>query len=73
MAMTPKTPKTSSTKGSAFSQAVRALPKGGRGQAVSAMAKAKVKPQGSVAKTFDTSKLLPKMTPEDKKMLGILE
>lgn len=45
MAMAPKTPKvpSNSTKGSAFSQAVRALPKGARGQAVSAMAKAKVK------------------------------
>ena len=35
------------TNGSAFSQSVRALPKGARGAAVSAMAKAKAKPEGS--------------------------
>jgi hypothetical protein len=28
---------------------------------------------GSVAKTFDTSKLIPKMTPQDKAMLKILK
>jgi hypothetical protein len=29
--------------------------------------------KGSVAKTFDTSKLMPKMTPQDKAMLNILK
>ena len=29
--------------------------------------------KGSVAKTFDTSKLIPKMTPQDKAMLKILK
>ena len=29
--------------------------------------------KGSVAKTFDTSKLMPKMTPQDKAMLKILK
>jgi hypothetical protein len=37
-----------------------------------AMAK-KAAPKGSVAKTFDTSKLIPKMTPQDKAMLNILK
>jgi hypothetical protein len=29
--------------------------------------------KGSVAKTFDTNKLKPKMTPQDKAMLNILK
>ena len=29
--------------------------------------------KGSLAKTIDANKLLPKMTPEDKKMLKLLE
>jgi hypothetical protein len=29
--------------------------------------------KGSVAKTFDTSKLIPKMTPQDAAMLKILQ
>jgi len=33
----------------------------------------KNEPKGSVAKTFDTSKLVPKMTPQDKAMLKILQ
>jgi hypothetical protein len=33
----------------------------------------KVVPKGSVAKTFDTSKLIPKMTPQDAAMLKILQ
>jgi hypothetical protein len=30
-------------------------------------------PKGSVAKTFDINKLIPKMTPQDKAMLKILQ
>jgi hypothetical protein len=30
-------------------------------------------PKGSVAKTFDINKLVPKMTPQDKAMLKILQ
>jgi hypothetical protein len=38
------------------------------------MAAAKKAPaKGSVAKTFDTSKLMPKMTPQDKAMLKLLK
>ena len=38
------------------------------------MAAAKKTPaKGSVAKTFDTSKLIPKMTPQDAAMLKILK
>ena len=33
----------------------------------------KAVPKGSLAKTFDTSKLIPKMTPQDKAMLKILK
>jgi hypothetical protein len=33
----------------------------------------KAVPKGSLAKTFDTSKLIPKMTPQDKAMLKILQ
>jgi hypothetical protein len=33
----------------------------------------KTTPKGSLAKTFDTSKLIPKMTPQDKAMLKILK
>ena len=33
----------------------------------------KVVPKGSVAKTFDVKKLMPKMTPQDKAMLNILK
>jgi len=33
----------------------------------------KITAKGSVAKTFDTSKLVPKMTPQDKAMLNILK
>ena len=29
--------------------------------------------KGSVAKTFDVNKLMPKMTPEDKAMLALLK
>ena len=37
-----------------------------------AMAK-KASAKGSVAKTFDTNKLMPKMTPQDKASLEILK
>jgi len=30
-------------------------------------------PKGSVAKTFDVSKLMPKMTPQDKASLALLK
>jgi hypothetical protein len=33
----------------------------------------KVTPKGSVAKTVDANKLVPKMTPQDKAMLNILK
>jgi hypothetical protein len=33
----------------------------------------KVTPKGSVAKTIDANKLMPKMTPQDKAMLKILK
>jgi hypothetical protein len=33
----------------------------------------KTVPKGSVAKTFDINKLIPKMTPQDKAMLKILQ
>ena len=35
--------------------------------------KEKTASKGSVAKTFDTSKLIPKMTPQDAAMLKILK
>lgn len=33
----------------------------------------KATPKGSVAKTFDVKKLMPRMTPQDKAMLKILQ
>ena len=37
------------------------------------MAAKKAPAKGSVAKTFDLNKLMPKMTPQDKAMLKILK